>query len=54
MIFGPKDRIMTMTINNMSEGGYSTRERLEPFFTQEFIVVNVFIIITFLKNILAE
>lgn len=47
MILGPKDGIMTLTINNMSEGGYSTREHLEPFFTQEFIVANVFIIITF-------
>lgn len=54
MIFGPKGRIMTMTINNRSEGGYSTREHLEPFFTQEFIVANMFIIITFLKKILAK
>lgn len=29
------------------------REHLEPFFTQEFIVANVFIIIA-LKKILAE
>lgn len=47
MIFEPKDRITAITINNMSEGGYSVREHLEPVFTQELTVANMFIIIAF-------